>query len=281
MTFTGHLSEFSLPEIFQFLEQGHKTGSLTIRTLPDETNDKVQVHYIWLHQGRIVAAADRLDNKGLVSMIAQLGFVSEELALKVSQSCPINKPMGLYFKSQGLLQPEQLKLLFRNQVVEQVSCLFELKDGQFEFDSTTLPTAEMTGMSLSAIEATLISLRTLQDWTVLAEKLPDASQALSSVSAGKPQLRLDSLEWQVWEFANGSISLRKIAEQLGLPVEKVQHIAFQLIVANLVEEVPLIAAPTNAMGASTCEADLPDSSSQTHVSQLFLQNLVGFLQNKV
>lgn len=281
MTFTGHLAEFSLPEIFQFLEQGHKTGSLTIRTLPDETADKVQVHYIWLHQGRIVAAADRLDNKGLVSMIAQLGFVSDQLALKVSQSCPLNKPMGLYFKSQGLLQPEQLKLLFRNQVVEQVSCLFELRDGQFEFDSTTLPTAEMTGMSLSAIEATLISLRTLQDWTVLAEKLPDATQALSSVSAGKPQLRLDSLEWQVWEFANGSISLRKIAEQLGLPIEKVQHIAFQLIVANLVEEVPLIAAPTNAMGASTCEADLPDSSSQTNVSQLFLQNLVGFLQNKV
>lgn len=281
MTFTGHLAEFSLPEIFQFLEQGHKTGSLTIRTLPDETADKVQVHYIWLHQGRIVAAADRLDNKGLVSMIAQLGFVSDQLALKVSQSCPLNKPMGLYFKSQGLLKPEQLKLLFRNQVVEQVSCLFELRDGQFEFDSTTLPTAEMTGMSLSAIEATLISLRTLQDWTVLAEKLPDATQALSSVSAGKPQLRLDSLEWQVWEFANGSISLRKIAEQLGLPIEKVQHIAFQLIVANLVEEVPLIAAPTNAMGASTCEADLPDSSSQTNVSQLFLQNLVGFLQNKV
>ena len=279
MTFTGHLSEFSLPEIFQFLEQGHKTGSLTIRTLPDETDDEVQVHYIWLHQGRIVAAADRLDNKGLVSMIAQLGLVSDQLALKVSQSCPINKPMGLYFKSQGLLQPEQLKLLFRNQV-EQVSCLFELKDGQFEFDSTTLPTAEMTGMSLSAIEATLISLRTLQDWTVLAEKLPDATQALSSVSAGKPQLRLDSLEWQVWEFANGSISLRKIAEQLGLPVEKVQHVAFQLIVANLVEEVPLIAAPTNR-GATTCDADLPDSSSQTNVSQLFLQNLVGFLQNKV
>ena len=279
MTFTGHLSEFSLPEIFQFLEQGHKTGSLTIRTLTDEPDVMVQVHYIWLHQGRIVAAADRLDNKGLVSTIAQLGLVSDQLALKVSQSCPINKPMGLYFKSQGLLQPEQLKLLFRNQV-EQVSCLFELRDGQFEFDSTTLPTAEMTGMSLSAIEATLISLRALQDWTVLAEKLPDATQALSSVSAGKPQLRLDSLEWQVWEFANGSVSLRKIAEQLGLPIEKVQHVAFQLIVANLVEEVPLIAAPTN-MGASTCEADLPDSSSQTNVSQLFLQNLVGFLQNKV
>ena len=64
MAFTGYLAEFSLPEIFQFLEQGHKTGLLTIRTLPDNETQKVQSHYIWLHQGRILAAADRVDDKG-------------------------------------------------------------------------------------------------------------------------------------------------------------------------------------------------------------------------
>lgn len=288
MAFTGYLAEFSLPEIFQFLDQGHKTGSLTIRTLPAAGTAVVQVYYIWLHQGRIVAAADRLDDKGLVSMIAQKGWVSDRVALRISQICPSNTPMGLYLKCRGLLQVEQLKLLFRTQVMGQVSTLFELRDGQFEFDAkATLPTAEMTGMSLSATEATLMGLRTLRDWTVVAEKLPDGAQALSSVIAGKPQLRLDSLEWQVWEFANGTISLRKIAEQLGLPVEKVQQIAFRLIMTNLAEEVPVIAAaPTPAVAASTRVADnvsepMVDSSSKTNVSESFLQNLVGFLQSKV
>lgn len=234
MAFTGYLVEFSLAEIFQFLEQGHKTGLLTIRSLPAQTQ-KVQVHYIWLHQGRIVAAADRLDGKGLVSTISQRGWMSDRVALRLAQLCPLNIPLGVYLKTQGLLQADQLKVLFLNQVIGQVSALFELGDGQFEFDTkATLPPAEMTGLSLPATEATLVGLRTLRDWTALAEKLPDPTSGLSST--GQPKLRLDCLEWQVWEFADGTVSLQMIATQLGLTVEKVQQIAFRLIAVNLGRE---------------------------------------------
>lgn len=288
MAFNGYLAEFSLPEIFQFLEQGHKTGSLTIRTLPTAQSQEVLVYYIWLHQGRIVAAADRLDEKGLVSMIAKRGWASERVALRISQICPANTPMGLCLKSQGLLQAEQLKLLFRTQVVGLVSTLFELRDGQFEFDAkATLPIAEMTGLSLPATESTLMGLRTLRDWTVLADKLPAPTAALISMITGKPQLRLDTLESQVWEFANGTVSLRQIANQLGLPVEKLQQVGFRLIVTNLVQEIPIIAAaPTPPVAVSTRVADntlepMASASSPTHVSQSFLQNLVGFLRGKV
>lgn len=235
MAFTGYLAEFSLPEIFQFLEQGHKTGLLTIRTLPDAETQKVQSHYIWLHQGRILAAADRLDDKGLVSAIARRGWMSDRIALKIAQLCPSNTPLGLYLKSQGLLHGEQLKLLFLNQVVGQVSALFALRDGQFEFETkATIPVAEMTSLSLPATEAILMALRTLRDWTALAEKLPHPTSGLSTT--GQPQLRLDSLEWQVWEFANGTVSLQTIAAQLGLTVEKLQQIAFRLIAVNLGKE---------------------------------------------
>lgn len=305
MTFTGYLAEFSLPEVLQFLEQGHKTGLLTIRTLPTALTQEMQSHYIWLHQGRIMAAADRLDDERLVSMIAQRGWVSDHLASKISQSCPSNTPMGLWLKSQGMLQAEQLKLLFRTQVVGQVSALFELQNGNFELDSTaTSPLAEMTGLSLPATEVTLMGLRTLRDWTALKGKLPDPTSALSSVIDGQPQLRLESVEWQVWEFANGSVSLRAIADQLGLPVEKVQQIAFRLIVVNLAEEVPIvtvaastsvtdnlkeeltiIAASSPAVAASTPLADNSppgmQSSSTSNVSKSFLHNLVGFLRGKV
>ena len=311
MTFTGYLAEFSLPEVLQFLEQGHKTGLLTIRTLPTALTQEMQSHYIWLHQGRIMAAADRLDDERLVSMIAQRGWVSEHLASKISQSCPSNTPMGLWLKSQGMLQAEQLKLLFRTQVVGQVSALFELQNGNFDLDPTaTSPLVEMTGLSLPATEVTLMGLRTLRDWTALEGKLPDPTSALSSVIGGQPQLRLESAEWQVWELANGSVSLRAIADQLGLPVEKVQQIAFRLIVVNLAAEVPIIAASTPTVAASTSVTDnlkeeltiianaptpavaastpLADnsppgmqSSSTSNVSKSFLHNLVGFLRGKV
>ena len=287
MAFTGYLAEFSLPEIFQFLEQGHKTGSLSIRTLPNVQTQEVQTYYIWMHQGRIVGAADRSDEKGLVAMIAQRGWVSDRVASKMSTICPANTPIGLCLKTQGLLQADQLKLLFRTQVVGQVSALLELKDGQFEFDAkANLPFAEMTGLSLPATETTLMGLRTLRDWTVLAEKLPDSSAALISMISGKPQLRLDAQEWQVWEFTNGTVTLKQIANQLGLSIEKVQQISFRLIVTNLAEEIPIIeAAPVPALKANASVADkllpLANTSTKTKVSSSFLQNLVGFLRAKV
>ena len=131
-----------------------------------------------------------------------------------------------------------------------------------------------------------MGLRTLHDWTALAEKLPDPTAGLSSTITGQPQLRLDSLEWQVWEFAKGTVSLRAIATQLGLSVEKVQQIAFRLIVTNLAEEVPILAAaPTPAVQPSSrVEPSLPGAiagaSGKPNVSQAFLQNLVGFLRSK-
>jgi len=292
MTLNGHLAEFSLPEIFQLLEQGHKTGLLTIQTglfatesLTAAQMQTVLVRYIWLKAGRIVAVAERLDDKGLVSLIAQR-CLSERFVSQVAQSCPPDTPLGLCLKSEGLLHAEQLQRLFLTQVVEQVSALLEFRDGHFKFEpKATMPLAEMTGLSLPATEATIMGLRKLRDWTALAEKLPDPTSALSKLG-GQPRLKLDAAEWQVWELANGTISLQHLAAQLRLPVKQVQQIAFRLLILNLVEEVFIIAAPpTSVLSESSPAANtLPqprlESSSPAHVSQSFLQNLVGFLQGK-
>lgn len=288
MAVTGYLVELSLPEIFQFLDQGHKTGLLTIRALPVAQPPSSQAHYIWLHQGRIVAAANRLDQKGLLSMITERGWLSDRVVSRFAQVFSNNEiPMGLTLKSQGLLQAEQLKVLFRIQVLRQVCALFQLKDGQFEFKTkVSLPLPEMTGLSLQATEATLMGLRALRDWTVIEEKLPARTSALSSVITGQHRFRLDPLEWQVWEFAKGTVSLQAIAKQLGIPVEKVQQTAFRLIVLSLAEEVPMIipAPPSVRAKGNSVSAELPEliqDSHKTAISQSFLKNLVSFLRSKV
>ncbi|MHC5828117.1 MAG: DUF4388 domain-containing protein, partial [Nostoc sp.] len=151
-------------------------------------------------------------------------------------------PMGLCLKSQGLLQPEQLKLLFNTQVLRQVCALFQIKDALFTFDSTAkLPLAEMTGLSMSATEVILLGLRALRDWTALGDKLPDCTSGLSSLITKQPQIPLDAQESQVWEFVNGHISLENIANQLRISVETVQQIGFRLIVVGLAEEHFMVA----------------------------------------
>lgn len=303
MTITGNFADFSLPELLQFLDQGKKTGILYIEFLSEENDKKKkQVYYIWVHQGRVVSAADRLDQQGLTLMIAQRGWISERVISRVTQisSCFINSPLGLCLKAQGLLQPEQLKLLFNSQVLRPVCALFQVKDALFKFEPTsTLPLGEMTGLSMSATEVILIGLRALKDWTALEEKLPDPTSGLSGLMLKQSKVQLNAQEWQVWEFVNGQVSLQHIANQLSIPILTIQQIAFRLIVVGLAEEYFMVAAtPTytleESLSTSTPILTFPEPVQETvpaikaaekpsekpPVSQSFLKNLVGFLRSK-
>jgi hypothetical protein len=287
MAITGSLSEFSLPEIFQFLDQGQKTGILTIRDSTDLSTGKSLLRHIWLLNGRVVAAGDRLDNRGLARLIEQRGWITDRNRLQVERLITENVPLGINLKSLGILQPDQLKLLFSVQVLRQVCSLFQVETGQFRFDAKSdLPKAEMTGLSLPATETTLMGLRSLKDWQILQSKLPEPNSTLFNIISGQPSLRLDSSETQVWGFADGSINLKKIAEHLQVPIQKIQQIAFRLIVVGLVEEVPDIDAGmvNNAVDGAAIATDanghVANSSERTEISNSFLQSLVGFLQNK-
>lgn len=296
MSISGSLSEFSLPEIFRLLEQGNKSGRLSIHAQSNSLCDKedalcnkenpshFQFSYIWFNQGRIVAAADRLDGQGLLAAIQQRGWLSVRSASRIAEVCLVGQPTGLCLKSQGLLEAEQLKLLFGHQVLQQVSKLFELPDGKFRFEvNTPLPTSEMTGLSAPPREVTLASLRVLRDWTVFQDKLPEASSGMVSIVPGKPQLRLNQLEWQTWEFAGGNVAIREIAKHLKLPIEKIQQVVFRLMLVGVAEEVPmLVEAPTQQSDYKMpamlgLEARANPSSM---VSQSFLNSLVGVLQTK-
>jgi len=299
MAITGHLIEFSLAEIFQFLEQGHKTGLLTVFEQPEPTTPKNQVHYIWFNQGRIVAAANRSDHHGLISIISHRGWLGDHAASRFAQQCGTKVPLGLYLKSQGILNAEQIKLLFYTQVMRRVCALFTLLDGWFHFDSKViLPMDEMTGLSAPATEVTLAGLRVLKDWSALESKLPDPLSTIVSVVEGKPHLHLNSTEWQIWEYTNGNETLLSIAKQLQKPIRQIQQIVFRLSVVGLIEDVPMVLSPVPdstskkaaAMGsdaiAPSSDNPIPpnaadnQASAPNQMSHSFLNNLMGFLKNK-
>ena len=290
MAITGSLSEFSLPEIFQFLDQGQKTGILTIRDPQNVQTGKPFLRHIWLQNGRVVAAGDRLDNRGLVRLIEQRGWLNDTQRLELERLIKEDALLGLNLKSLGILQPDQLKLLFSVQVLRQVCALFQVETGLFRFDANAnLPKAEMTGLSLPATETTLMGLRSLKDWSILESKLPEANSTLFNIIPGQSPLRLDNSETQVWSLADGYTSIKKMAEQLSLPIAKVQQIAFRLIVVGLAEEVPDIDMGMSSNSNNTdntlaiagdTNGQVSNATERTPISNTFLQSLVGFLQHK-
>ncbi|MEO1560320.1 MAG: hypothetical protein AAFS12_12045, partial [Cyanobacteria bacterium J06632_19] len=109
--------------------------------------------------------------------------------------------------------------------------------GKFSFDSQApIPVAEMTGLSMITTEATIKGLRNLRNWSALTAKLPDPTSAILKKTEMISNIQLDSQESRVWEYANGETDLSQIANKLLVPLEKVQQIAFRLIVSNLAKE---------------------------------------------
>lgn len=155
------------------LKTRHRTSQESVRTSSAQTlppvaklkpiNPSLHIqhfhhHYIWIAQGRIVAAANRFDGKGLISLIRRDQWVSDRVLSKLLQRCSLNhQPLGLWLKSNGVLDSAQLEQIFEIQIVEQIVPLFQLKDAQFKFElRAALPALEMTGLSLSTTQATMM-----------------------------------------------------------------------------------------------------------------------------
>jgi hypothetical protein len=289
MSLSSSFTDFSLAELFQLIDQGRKSGCLSVCTLPDlhAAGSKSLHYYIWFRSGRIVAAGNRLNGQELVSKIIKRKWCNPRRE-NVSKSAT-GTPLGLELKTEGLLSAEQLNLLFASQL-QQVRELFEIQTGVFKLDSkATLPWTEMTGLSLRATEVALMALRALKNWEVLADVLPDVNSGIRSITENKPQFRLNPFEWQVWEFADGTVDLSAIAFQLNQPTLIVQQAAFRLMLAGLVEEVslhqsrptlnnyPMDEIQENPFNCGQRKASEPN---MLKVSTAFLQNLVGFLRSK-
>ena len=159
MSTQGSLTDFSLLEILQFIENGKRTGLLTLSTLSTSTTALESVDYIWVCRGRLVAVANRLDNLRLVELINQQQWVSERVVTKLAQLCPIEQPLGLYLLNQGVLKTFQLKQLFFLQTLQRIEPLFQLNNAQFRFDpNVLLPRQEMTGLSVSPRNLMLVTI---------------------------------------------------------------------------------------------------------------------------
>lgn len=247
MALTGCLTELSLPELLRFLEQGRKTGLLTLRRPDVSTAPEEKGYNIWFYQGRVVDASAECVHPSLLLMLCEQKWLSEQEANELGNECPIYTPIGHYLKTQGIVSATQLEVLFQAKVLQPVCNLFQLLDADFEFEPKAhLPWWNMTGLSVSPTEVILIGLRELVDWRGLKDKLPNATIALRT--SGKrqlpSQLQLEAREWLVWEFANGTATIKMIAQQTRLPLQKVQQVAFRLIVVGLAAPVPLMTSET-------------------------------------
>jgi hypothetical protein len=282
MKFSGHLSEYSLAEIFSFIHEGNRTGLLTLS--PDlslATAPSSKHNYLWFENGRIVAVTSGLDGSELLTKIEQRRLVSQADIYPVTTILDrLPQPLGLYLKSQGLLDAAQLKFLFNSQTVSPIHRLFELKNSRFQFDPGRLPIkSELTGINASARDLGMLSLRLLKDWSGLSSKLPDPHYAIQRCNSQQPNFELNCHELELWKLADGKTPLIKLAVKMALSIEVIRQISFRLSVFGTIREISPQSLQPSDSALTLPPIDL--DSKQRPVSTTFLGNLKKFLKKMV
>jgi hypothetical protein len=286
MSLAGYLSEYSLAEIFHFVQEGNKTGLLSIEPELGLNRSLSGTYYLSFESGRIMSVTNGhgSEHQALLKMMQQRRWLSPEQVIRVqTQINFLRQPLGTYLKSLNIIDTEQLTLLFNSQVIATTCKLFEIHHGEFKFDpQASLIYGDMTGLSLTAQEVALLGLRMLKDWSGLTAKLPDPELALQRLFAEPAGLRLDSQESQVWNLALGEMSISKIAAKLGLEIARVQQICFRLSSIGLVHEVSV--EPSQPQIDKMMDVPKPvcvgGGNATVPVSASFLSNLMGFLKKK-
>lgn len=244
MSISSSLKFFSLPELFQLIEEGSKSGRLIVETpISAKTNKRQGIYYVWFQKGYLVAVSDRLNHKGLIHLIEARGWLSPPIVKRLRTLCPPEVPLGIYLQKMKLLSKEKLSLIFQLQL-HQVYQLFYLNGGRFRFDELselqdrilTIPWLEMTGQKINPTEVSMYALRLLENWKLYEKQLPEPTLALKC-SLEKPHLKLTAMERQIWELADGATSLFTMAQKIKKPLKSVQITAFRLMAVGLVEEI--------------------------------------------
>ncbi len=242
MRLAGYLSEYSLAEVFQQIQKEDLTGMLKIETEEDSVKLPHGSHYLWFKSGRLLAMARNLERTSLLLMLEQRRWITATQIQKIlTDNQKLEHSLGEHLKSEGILSAEQLQVIFHAQILQPVCSLFKIQTAKFSFNpKTKLAKAEMTGLSVSANEASLLGLRVLRDWLQLTDKLPHPEYSLTKTSESLPVYKLDMQELQIWELANGKKSIAEMAAKLGIELDSALKIAFRLKMVGLVEESQIV-----------------------------------------
>ncbi|MEL6496604.1 MAG: DUF4388 domain-containing protein [Cyanobacteria bacterium J06623_7] len=162
--------------------------------------------------------------------------------LETQSTCSIDTPLCTCLEEKNMLTESQIDSLFSQQL-DSVTKLFALDSAWFNFDEAdnnktskagAFPWQKMTEKQKTTADLSLESMRYITNWQRFAEDYPLGSSGLPKV-AKNPSTELTSLENKLWDTADGSRTLKSIAQEIKTSLLKVQQTALALILAGFVE----------------------------------------------
>jgi hypothetical protein len=236
MDLQGKIEKFNVPEIFQLISAGKRTGTLGIHR--DE-----QSVMVYFRQGQIIYAYSPNRRNRLGERLIARGIIEPktlELTLQMQKESGGHKRLGAILVETNRAKKDQIESILKEQISDTVYRLMTWERGVFKFYDGKFPTNEDVTLALSTENLILEGARRADEMNRLRGKLPEFSSRLqlkSIIGDQAMDFKLTAIDWNTMALCDGYRDIGRVLSDSGNdPVDTLKAI-IRLLAANLVEAI--------------------------------------------
>ena len=235
MGIKGRLETVSLPDLFQLLSIGRKTGTLRV-------SNEYSRKEIAFKDGKIVHTSSSKEEEFLGNFLLRKGLVSEAdlgKALKVGREK--GKKLGRVLVELGLAPEGEIAGWLRRQAEESIYDLFGWEKGEFSFEEGRLPPEGDLIPPVEVMSLIMEGTKRMDELSELQKKLPPPHTVLrikDFFQTDIEEVTLTPLQIQVIPLINGHRAIGEIIEESELGGYLTTKAIYDLLSAGILEKVP-------------------------------------------
>jgi hypothetical protein len=246
MDLQGKIEKFNVPEIFQLISTGRRTGTLGI-------NRDEQAVMVYFRDGQIIYAYSPNRRNRLGDRLVAQGIIEPktlELTLQIQKESGGSKRLGAILVERQFIKKDALEYVLKEQISDTVYRLMTWDRGVFKFYDGKFATIEDVTLALSTENLILEGARRADEMNRLKAKLPEFSTRLQMKPVLADQqidLKLSSADWNTLSLCDSRRTIGRIlSDSGGDPVATLKSI-IRLMATSLIEPV------------DSSESDIPET----------------------
>ena len=192
MGISGNLKTMSLPDIFQWLHIGGKTGTLSVE------HDGI-AKKIFFDNGSIVSSYSNSPREYFGQFLLNLGKITEEqLQAAMEEQVKSGVLIGRIFVNEGLVTEAEVKQVLTYKAEETIYDLFLWPEGGFKFSDGERQQGAQVTISLTVDKITFEGIRRVDEWRRIRKVFPSGNVVMRLVPEKIPSdLRGDPMAARV------------------------------------------------------------------------------------
>ncbi|MFH1372799.1 MAG: DUF4388 domain-containing protein [bacterium] len=205
----GNIERFTLPEVFQLIASGRKSGTLGI-----QKDDSIVM--IYFREGNVVYGYGPRQTFHLGQLLKERGVITTEQleeAISIQAKTDNSRRLGEIMIGKRFIDRSDLRDVVNKQIEELLYSLLGWQAGSFKFYEDQFPTDEEITVNLSVENVILEGLRRTDEMNMVRETLPDPESVYTiSASQGDREraVTMKAAEWNIMALVDGRRTLDEI-----------------------------------------------------------------------